>query len=502
MGYVFEWFLRDEEDFVGAIRQEIQREFSQEMQRIDFIGQIAEIEGRIAAMHVSFGELKASCHGSMRKPFMPDHEAKCKLDPSDLEKIRQEISFSLRQEIHEEISQSQVNLENKLKNSLQEINRRIQKLEERVGKQVESAPIVSAPVDLAPIQNAIQRLQVAQQQAGHRLGQIENSLNTFQPTVDPMDGKIRILQAQMEEQNRTLAALQKALMAQSQSYEALKSAFDEQERENAALKQMLSDQEGRLRKLEEKNSQQVPREISEVKKQAKSLHEARNVLRKETFPVPQVSPSSPAVKPWIKSFALSRATSPSAFFHGDGEHVKARLAQSIQDMDSLITYLETQAEIEEPACTSFKKNLRWCMEALEKLYGKFDFDGCDAEEISEEITGKFFKIISENLLDNVMIAIYRGGKGAGGYPEFLQNVNSYLSRHGIYTEEVVPGMMLEGDMLSHIEPPIFKQTSAASDHGKVDEVELLPYFMFYEDDDGNLDTLRKRGRVVCLKYGV
>ena len=100
-----------------------------------------------------------------------------------------------------------------------------------------------------------------------------------------------------------------------------------------------------------------------------------------------------------------------------------------------------------------------------------------------------------------MVAIYRGGKDAVGYQDFLQNVNRYLSMHGIYTEDILPGMLIEGDIPSNIEPPISKQTSVVADDGKVDEVELLPYFMIYEDDDGNLDTVRKRGRVVCLKYG-
>ena len=138
---------------------------------------------------------------------------------------------------------------------------------------------------------------------------------------------------------------------------------------------------------------------------------------------------------------------------------------------------------------------------MEKLYEKFDFEGCDSDELSEKLTEKFFKIISENLLDNVMVAIYRGGKNVMGYDDFLRNINQYLSKHGIYTQVIVPGMEIKGDILSSIDPPIAKRTSVASDDGKVDEVELLPYFMYYEDDDGNLETVRKRGRVVCLKYG-
>ena len=122
--------------------------------------------------------------------------------------------------------------------------------------------------------------------------------------------------------------------------------------------------------------------------------------------------------------------------------------------------------------------------------------------MSETITNKFFKIISDDLLDNVVLAIYRGGESARGCKNFLKEVNRYLAKHGIYTETVFPGTLLEGDMLANIEPPIAKKTTVAADDGKIDEVELLPYFMNYNDDNGRVDTLRKRGRVICLKCGL
>ena len=364
--------------------------------------------------------------------------------------------------------------------NLQGIDDRVQKLEENIGKQTVTAPIISTPVDLTPIHNAIEQIQSAQQQIEIRLGQVENRPNA----------------SQFEEKSREIEALRKELVDQSQNYVNLKSAFDIQTRENTTLKQKISEQEKRFLELEEKNAQQI-REISEVKKELESLRETLKRLMEANL----ASPTPPAPpQPWIKSFSLSKSTSPEAFFHGEGTIVKMKLVQSIQNMDGLITYL-TQSKITEPARTSFMKNLNWCEEALLKLYRNFDFDGCDSEEISEEITSRFFKIISEYLLDNVMVAIYRGGKDAVGYQEFLQNVNSYLSKQGIYTEDIVPGTMIEGGMLSDIDPPISKETTVATDDGKVDEVELLPYFMFYEDDDGNLDTVRKRGRVVRLKYG-
>ena len=490
----FKWIFWDDSDLAGFIRQEIHSKNTIDKIVVDIEREI-HIPPAISADEIRIlVEQMLSDHRNMMIGKTPDtYEPKFKLSESDSKKISQEVILNLRQEIHEEISRSQVNLDDKLKRSLGGIDGRIKKLEEGIANQPKPAPIMPQPADLTPVQNAIKQIQTTQQQIVFRLGQVETKLNSPQPAVVPVGGSSGISQAQFDAQNREIDALRK-------NYATLKSAFDGTTRENETLKQTVAEHERRLLKLEKKNVQQT-QEISEVKKQLQSLQETLHKLLRNIPVEPPSPPPPPPPEPWIKSFSLSKSASPKAFFHGTGANIKEKFAQSIRGMEGLISHL-TQSKITDPARTSFMKNLRWCMEALEKLYGKFDFDGCDSEEISEEITVKFFKIISENLLDNVMVAIYRGGKDAAGYKEFLQNVNGYLSTHGIYTEDILPGTMIEGDMLSNIEPPFSKQTSVAADDGKVDEVELLPYFMFYEDDDGDLDIVRKRGRVVRLKYGV
>lgn len=383
---------------------------------------------------------------------MAGREKNFTLNKTDLQKISQEVILSLKQEIYEELSRAQVDLGKKFE-------RRIQNLEDKVTNLPKYTPVAPSPVDFTPFQNAITQIQAEQKLLGLRLTKIEAKINAPQPTAVPVGVR------------NTL-------------------------------------QEQRLFELEKQNASQV-RELAALKRQLESLQKQieklinSGVVTSPTQPVvpfAPVQPVKPKIKPWIKFFSLPKPTKLMAFFHGDGLAVKTKLGQSIQEMDGLIIYL-TQSKIVEPARTSFMKNLNWCMEALEKLYKKFDFDSCEAEELSEKITDKFFKIITDNLLDNVMVAIYRGGKNAVGYQDFLQNVNRYLSKHGIYTENIEPGIVINRDMVSNIEPPITKYTSVATDDGKVDEVELLPYFMSYEDDDGKLDTVRKRGRIVLLKYG-
>ena len=490
MGWIF---FPSEDDVIDVIRREIYSQKTIDKIVVDIEREI-HIPPAISSEEIRnlIEQMLNDHHSMMVKKTTYNNEPKFSLGEADLQKISQKVLLNLRQEVHEEISRIQVEWGNTWGKRLKEFEGRIQKLEDSVNKSSQTTPAPPATIDWMSIQNAIKQIQTEEQHIKIRLGQIETRLNSPQSTAVPV-GENKATQAEIE-------GLKKQLLIQSQSYATLKSAFDNQLLENSALKEQLSLQEQRFSSLEKQNSE-WKRQLKDLQNQLEQLKgkDIPSVTKPQLQPsvVPPIPSTPPQGIPWIKFFSLIKSAMPVAYFHGDGAIVKSKLSQSIQDMDGLITYL-SQSKIEEPARTSFMKNLRWCMEALEKLYGKFDFDGCDQEELSEEITGKFFRIISENLLDNVLVAIYRGGKDATDYQDFLKTVNSYLT---IYTEEITPGMSLEGDMLSNIEPPIAKQTPIPADDGKVDEVELLPYFMVYEDDDGNLDTVRKRGRVVRLKYG-
>lgn len=471
MGWIGFW---SEEDLINVIWREFGTRCWSKQELIDIIQRelysksnlekmVIEIEREIYIPPVvSQDEIRKLIEKMLTEHHsMADKESKIILDKADLQKIRQEVILSLKQEIYEEISRAQVDLGNKFEG-------RIHNLEDEVTNLPKYTPVAPSPVDLTLFQNAIMQIQAEQKRLGLRLTKIEAKLNAPQPTAVPVGGSNTLQEQRLFELEKQNAS---------------------QVRELTTLKRQLESLQKQIEKLI--NSGVVP----------PSTQSALPVAPFQIVkPIQPVQPVKPKIKPWIKFFSLPKPTKLMAFFHGDGLAVKTKLGQSIQGMDELITYL-TQSKIVEPARASFMKNLSWCMEALEKLYEKFDFDSYEAEELSEKITDKFFKIITDNLLDNVMLAIYRGGKNAVGYQDFLQNVNRYLSKHGIYTENIEPGIVINRDMVSNIEPPITKYTSVATDDGKVDEVELLPYFMSYEDDDGKLDTVRKRGRIVLLKYG-
>lgn len=355
---------------------------------------------------------------------------------------------------------------------------------------------------------------------GSRMDDMEARLKTATPVGQPSASA-----ALIAEQRQEISRLKTRLDAQSQTIENLRSDIAAQRQENDALKRQTVLNAQQMDALARQNAEQA-RTMDEIRRQLAAL--ARSSVSpappplppKPPAPMPQSSASAEPVvtlqptplvkqapiaqpkpeKPWIAAFSLPKPSTKEAFFRGDAAAVRGKIAQSIQGLDALMIDVK-RLPLKEDAGNSFLKNLRQTKTALEKLDQKFNFAGCDEDELSERVTDKFFKIIGDNILDNIMPGIYRGGRNAAGYEVFLQKLNSYLIQHGIYTLDISPGAAITGNLSDHIEPPILKPTMNAADDGKIDEVELLPYFMDYEDDDGDLEWLRKSGRIIIMQYG-
>lgn len=355
---------------------------------------------------------------------------------------------------------------------------------------------------------------------GSRMDDMEARLKTAAPVGQPSASA-----ALIAEQGQEIEQLHRLLITQSQTIARLQSAIDAQRQENDALKRQTVLNAQQMDALARQSAEQA-RAMDEIRRQLAAL--AGSSVSPAPPPLPPKPPApkpkpsasaepvvtlqpTPLVKPaplaqtkpeklWIAAFSLPKPTTEEAFFRGGAAAVRGKIAQSIQGLDALMIDVQ-RLPLKEDAGNSFLKNLRQTKTALEKLDQKFNFVGCDEDELSERVTDKFFKIIGDNILDNIMPGIYRGGRDAAGYEAFLQKLNSYLIQHGIYTLDISPGATITGNISDHIEPPILKPTMNAADDGKIDEVELLPYFMNYEDDDGNLEWLRKSGRIIIMKYG-
>lgn len=347
------------------------------------------------------------------------------------------------------------------------------------------------------------RIQGGLETLDSRLFRVEMELKAAASPASPTE----VSDARAAQQAHEIVELKGLLQRQTQMIDALKADIaslremhrrdtgtsdeDALRRENLALKQQVDFQAQRMNQLAQQSAEQA-RALDEVRRQIALL------ARPTVPPSPADVPPSLPVKSRITAFALPQASG-EVYFHGDGKAIKAKFAQGIAALEALSTEV-ARFPIAQDAARSFSKNLLRGKTALEKFYHRFDFEGYDAEELSEEVTRKFFGIIAENVLDNIVVGIYRGGQDAAGYAEFLKKVNDCLSKCGVYTREVLPGTAFTSSLAADIDPPIPKKTMDASKDGVIDEVELLPYFMDYEDEDGNREFVCKRGKIICLKY--
>lgn len=195
----------------------------------------------------------------------------------------------------------------------------------------------------------------------------------------------------------------------------------------------------------------------------------------------------------IKKFDIVKTDK--LFLSGDISKIKIELQKAL-NMDNITEFLQQSSLENKQAYLDifgrYKKN-------IQKFIDKLSVDE-DDEEIWENLTEKFFKIVKNDILSNVMIGIYRGIKNnKKDYELFLHEVNKYLNSCGIYTRYIHPDMKYTKNDLDDM-VPLKKETSDLNKNDYIDEVERLPYYIDYLNEDGDKEFFFYDGRFVVLKY--
>lgn len=183
------------------------------------------------------------------------------------------------------------------------------------------------------------------------------------------------------------------------------------------------------------------------------------------------------------------------FLSGEISKIKIELQKAL-NMDNITEFLQQSSLENKQAYLDifgrYKKN-------IQKFIDKLSVDE-DDEELWEILTEKFFKIVKNDILSNVMIGIYRGIKNnKKDYELFLREVNKYLNSCGIYTRYVHPDTKYTKNDLDDM-VPLKKETSDLNKNDYIDEVERLPYYIDYLNEDGDKEFFFYDGRFVVLKY--
>lgn len=195
----------------------------------------------------------------------------------------------------------------------------------------------------------------------------------------------------------------------------------------------------------------------------------------------------------IKKFDIAKTDK--LFLSGDTSKIKIELQKAL-NTDNIIQFLQQSSlENKQTYLSIFERYKKH----VQKFIDNVDINE-DDEDIWEDITEKFFKIVQNDILSNFMIGIYRGIKNEKAvYEQFLNEVNKYLTSCCIYTRYIHPDVKYTKDDLNDM-VPLKKETNDLEKDDYIDEVERLPYYIDYLNEDGEKEYFCYDGKFVILKY--
>lgn len=304
------------------------------------------------------------------------------------------------------------------------------------------------------------------------------------------NGQIDKYIARITELEQTVSEQNKLINAQATRIEKLEKNF---EKINPIIEQLIQKNETVIEQqtvAEEKPKEEQPKEVFDI--------DALPVFNR-----PEVSKQSLNIDDWfvpnlekqydIKKFDIANTNK--LFLSGDISKIKIELQKAL-NTDNIVQFLQQSSlESKQTYLNIFERYKKH----IQKFIDNVDIEE-DDEDIWENITEDFFKIVQNDILSNFMIGIYRGTKSGNKlYEAFLNEVNKYLASCCIYTRYIHPDVKYKKDDLNDM-VPLKKETSDIGKDDYIDEVERLPYYIDYLNEDREKEYFCYDGRFVIWKY--
>lgn len=205
-------------------------------------------------------------------------------------------------------------------------------------------------------------------------------------------------------------------------------------------------------------------------------------------PEPQAAPKMAGGL--LAKFALTRVPAP---LTGS----KAEILKKIEEashVEAIMDFLAAQQET-----SSYRIQLAKCAPKFRKLLEKAAAREED-EDFVEDIALEYFKIIRDVVLSNMMSGIQRNyAKDPQLYGQFLDLMNKWLTSCGIYTRMVLPGARPEDEDYEDM-TFLTKTVDDPARHGIMERVERLPYYMDYQEADGEIGKYHYDGQAISLRF--
>lgn len=325
-------------------------------------------------------------------------------------------------------------------------------------------------------------------QAGYQAG-----LNKAQATHNSEQERLWNDIYQLNAQIRTLQADKRGASARHQAeLDAARRERGQKERENADLKLQIQ-------KLLEERNRSVEGGAAREEAGRKEALAARQAAGKQA----EAQPARPSLRPkprvaqdgaggLIAKFSLPKVPAPLT----GSKAVMLKKLEEASHVEGIMDFLTAQKNL---SAANYRNQLAKCGPKFGRLLEKTAAREED-EDFAEDVALEYFKIIRDVALSNMMTGIQRNyGKDPQFYGQFLELMNKWLTSCGIYTRMVLPGARPSDEDYEDMSF-ITKTVDDSARHGVMERVERLPYYMDYQEADGETGKLHYDGQAISLRF--
>lgn len=373
---------------------------------------------------------------------------------------------------------------NDLSNQIDSLNKKINELQKQIEKNVAPVYIKQSVSDDKAVSQLLSKIERLENKIAN-LEKLSNKGNDFSTNnrFDEYKRKIKELEQTVSEQNRLINAQAIRIKKLEKNFEKLSPIIEQLMQKNETVIEQQAIEEEKLKEEQSK-------EVFDIDALPVFNHfeQPKQPLSVDDWFMPNQEKQYD-----IKKFDIAKTDK--LFLSGDTSKIKIELQKAL-NTDNIIQFLQQSSlENKQTYLNIFERYKKH----IQKFIDNADIDE-DDEDIWENITEDFFKIVQNDILSNFMIGIYRGIKNEKAvYEQFLNEVNKYLASCCIYTRYIHPGVKYTKDDLNDM-VPLKKETSDIEKDDYIDEVERLPYYIDYLNEDKEKEYFCYDGRFVILKY--
>ena len=327
-----------------------------------------------------------------------------------------------------------------------------------------------------------------------KLEKIDSKLNSLIAQESDRDNRISKLESEIDRLKKapSAASAQKEVETLKDANKQLSNRLSEIEHEHLALKSRLENAEkeniglaNRLTQLES-NYQELLKRVEALEKPATDVP--------VPTPVPEIPIPKAPTKKTIEHFYLNNAEG--LKFANNRIAIKKAFAKAL-DIQALLNCIQN-ANIDADNKKAYLMILENYHKQLDRAVTKFSYD--DEEDLSERASSTFFDLLGKHILNNLAVALYRSleYKMDDAVLLIVDSLNNYLVGCGVTTVSVKPNEKITKEiasvcsiMIEHVDD------RAKDDH--ILEVEKLPYYLDYIDEDGDKDKLCSNGKITVGK---